>query len=92
MNAIERESTKAHMIIAANALGQLLSLFPKMAQKFCDLIHYIYTNFKDLAVLVFMAIGFLVFLLAAIHYTENEYHIKTRLSRFLESSTVVKEF
>ena len=92
MAGIVRENTMAQIVVAANAIGTLLSLFPKMLQKIRDLIVYMYTNFKDVATLAFMAIGVIVFLIAANHYIENEYHIKARLSRFLEPSTVVKEF
>jgi len=92
MAGIVRENTMAQVIVAANAIGTLLSLFPKMLQKLRDLVVYMYTNFKDVATFAFMAIGVIVFLFAANHYIENEYHIKARLSRFLEPSTVVKEF
>ena len=92
MAGIVRETTMAQVVVAANAIVTLLGLFPKMLQKFRDLIVYIYTNFKEVATLVCMAVGFLVFLFAATHYFENEYHLKARLSRFLEPSTAVKEF
>jgi len=92
MASIARETTMDQIVVAANAIGTLLNLFPKMAQKFRDLIVYFYNNFKDVATLVFMGIGFLVYLFTAMHYCENEYALKARLSRFLEPSTVVKEF
>jgi len=69
-----------------------LELFPKMVQKLGDLVVYLYTNFKDVVTLAFLAIGVIVFLFVANHYIENEYHVKARLSRFLEPSTAVKEF
>ena len=63
-----------------------------MVQKLGDLVVYLYTNFKDVVTLAFLAIGVIVFLFVANHYIENEYHVKARLSRFLEPSTAVKEF
>ena len=92
MNPLARENTMAQVIVAANAIGTLLNLFPKMAQKLGDLVVYMYTNFKDVVTLAFIVIGVVVFLFAANHYIENEYHIKARLSRFLEPSTGIKEF
>jgi len=92
MNAIERESTIGQVIIVAQGFAQILMFFPQMGQKVCKLFRYIFENFKEFATLVFWDLDFLVFLLAAMHYTENEYHIKVRLSRFLEPSTAVKEF
>ena len=92
MAGIVRETTMAQVVVAANAIVTLLSLFPKMLQKIRDLIVYIYTNFKDVATLAFMMIGFLVFLFVATHYFENEYHLKSRLSRFLQPSSALNEF
>ena len=92
MAGIVRETTMAQVVLAANAIGTLLSLFPKMLQKIRDLIVYLYTNFKELVTLALLAIGVIVFLYGANHYIENKYHINARLSRFLETSTDIKEF
>jgi len=92
MASIVRETTMHQVVVAANAIVTLLSLFPKFLQKIRDLIVYLYTNFKDLVTLVLMAVGVIVFLYAANHYVENHYHINARLSRFLETSTEIKEF
>ena len=92
MAGIVRETTMAQVIVAANAIGTLLSVIPKMLQKLRDLVVYLYINFKELVNLALMAIGVIVFLYAANHYIENQYHINARLSRFLETSTDIKEF
>ena len=92
MAGIVRETTMAQVVVAVNAIVTLLNLFPKMLQKIRDLIVYLYVNFKELVNLALMAIGVIVFLYAANHYIENQYHINARLSRFLETSTDIKEF
>jgi len=93
MAGIVRESTMAQVINAANAVGTLLSVFPKMLEKLRDLIVYLFTNFKEVMTLVLLAIGVIVCLFVANHYIENEYHVKARLSRFFDDqSTAVKEF
>jgi len=92
MAGIVRENTMTQVINAANAVGTLLSVFPKMLEKLRDLIVYLYVNFKELVTLALMAIGVIVFLYAANHYIENKYHINARLSRFLDTSTDIKEF
>ena len=92
MAGIVRETTMAQVVVAANTIVTLLSLFPKFLQKVRDLFVYLYVNFKELVTLALMAIGVIVFLYAANHYIENQYHINARLSRFLQTSTDIKEF
>ena len=41
MNGIVRETTMAQVIVAANAIGTLLSVVPKMLQKLRDLVVYL---------------------------------------------------
>ena len=93
MAALVRETTMAQVIVAANAIGTLLCMIPKMLQKLRDGVVYMYINFKEVVTLALMAIGVTVCLFVANHYIENEYHITDRLSRFFQTSTTaVKEF
>ena len=92
MNGIERESTMGQAIVAVQGLAQLLMFFPKMGQKAGALVCFIFSNFKQFAIFLCCALGFLVFLLVAMHYTESEYNIKARLANFLVPSTAVKDF
>ena len=79
-------------IVAVQGLAQHLMFFPKMGQKAGELVCYIFSNCKQFAKFLCCALGFLVILLVAMHYTENEYNIKARLANFLVPSTAVKEF
>ena len=92
MNGLVRETTMAQVIVAANAIGTLLCMIPKMLQKLRDGVVYMYINFKEVVTLALLAIGVIVCLFFASHYIENEYNVKARLSRILEPSTTVKEF
>jgi len=79
-------------VVVVQPLAQIVMSIPEIGQKAGELVCFIFSNCKQFAMFLCCALGFLVFFLVGMHYTENEYNIKDCLADFLVLSTAIKEF